>query len=590
MIKTCWDLSQMYESKVYFENDYRDLESLFHRLLEFKGKLGSKDKAVLLEYFELDSKFSALLEKMYVYARCKNDDDGKNNENVRNFSKISNFYSLAVEKLAFDMPELTSLDDEFLTELASDPDFKDYSRRLEHIIRDKKHTLTEREESILAMVGDFCSFDDIYSTISDIEMGHGEVIDPAGNKIKLTTGNYNLLLKNPDQNFRKKVSDTYLGEYKNFNLTISNLYISHVKASNFGAKLRGFGSEFEKECFYEEVPSDVMFKNIEYIEKNKHLISEYFDLKRKILGLDKFYTCDISMNIIPSGKKTEFEDCIGDIRAAFAPLGKDYQEKFDEALAEGWIDAFPRDNKASGGYTISTYLSHPYILLNFDGTEYWKSGIAHEFGHAMHSYYSCQSQPYPKCDYTIFVAEVASLTNEILLSNYLLEKETDKNTRMLILSEFLSLFYLNVFNSTMLSELELYVHNSTWENKNITAEDINNFYKTLCEKYFEGSVTLTDNFEFDWERKSHIFRDYYLYKYSTGLISACAAAKKILSDKTGEYVKKYKKFLSLGGSMDPVSSLLVAEIDITSEETYNFAFKMFEDYLKELKTLYEENL
>ena len=261
---------------------------------------------------------------------------------------------------------------------------------------------------------------------------------------------------------------------------------------------------------------------------------------------------------------------------------------FEKALCEGWIDALPRENKASGGYTISTYLTHPYILLNYDETQYWKSAIAHEFGHAMHSYLSKKTQPYAKSSYTIFVAEVASLTNEILFTKYSLAKETDVKAKMQILADFLALFYLNVFNYTMLAEFELYVHESLWNGESLTANDLNNKFVEICDKYYGESITLTDNFECEWERKSHIYRDYYLYKYSTGLVVACAVANKILNDKTGVYLKKYKDFLSLGDALNPIDSLKVIDIDVTQKETYDFAFAMFEEYLNELKKLYNE--
>ena len=590
MIKKCWDLSQIYNSQEEFEIEFKEVGDLALKLESFRGKLTQKDKNILKQYFLIDDEFSAKLEKLAVYAHCKNDDNGKDEINIKNYAVINDFYSSVSEKLSFIVTELASLDIDFLNELKQDPNFKDYSRQIEYLIRNKKHTLSEKEEALIANVSGFSNFDDIYSTITDVEMQHGEIIDENGEKVKLTTGNYNLLLKNKNQDFRKNVMETYLEEYKRFNLTISNLYISHIKYKSFVSQMRNYSSVLDSETYREEVSNQIMQKNIENVSKNSNLISKYFNLKKEILKLDVFNSSDISADLPFTSKSYTYEESIEDIRNAFKPLGTDYQEMFDRALSEGWIDALPREFKASGGYTISTYLTHPYILLNFDGTEYWKSAIAHEFGHAMHSYYSEKEQPFAKSSYTIFVAEVASLTNEILLSKYMLSKETNKEHRMQILADFLSLFYLNVFNSSMLAEFELYVHNEIWEKKSITANDLNQKFKSLCEKYFGDSVVLTKNYEYDWERKSHIFRDYYLYKYSTGLISACVVATKILSDRTGEYVKKYKKFLSLGDSMDPINSLKVADIDITSDETYKFGFDMFESYLNELKSLYEEKL
>jgi len=590
MIKTNWDLSQIYSSDEEFKNDYDKVKNLSLELEKFRGKLENADKTTLLNYFKLDDEFSALLEKLAVYAHCKNDDNGKDDNNVRNYMIINDFYSQVSEKLSFTKTELANLDENFLNDVLNDSDFTDYSRVIEYLIRTKKHIISEKEESMLANISGFTNLDDIYSIISDIEMFHGEVEDENGKKIVLNTGNYNALLKNKNQNFRKKVMETYLKEYKRFNLTISNLYTSHVKYENFIAKIRGYKSTLDMKTYDEQVDSNIMMKNIEYVKNNKKLMQRYFKVKKEILGVKDFYSSDISVNLPFGDRKIPYEEAVNDIKDSFKPLGRDYQEMFEKALNDGWIDALPRENKASGGYTISTFLTHPYILLNYDSTQYWKSAIAHEFGHAMHSYLSKKTQPFAKSQYTIFVAEVASLTNEILLTKYSLGKDIDDSQRMQILADFLALFYLNVFNSTMLAEFELFVHDKLWQGESLTANDLNEKFVKICNEYYGDSVQLVENFECEWERKSHIYRDYYLYKYSTGLVVACAVASKILADKDGEYLKKYKTFLSLGDALNPMDSLKVIDIDVTSEETYKFAFNMFDEYLTQLNDIYKSTL
>lgn len=591
MIKTTWDLSQIYKTNKEFMQDFEKVKVLAEKIEKYKGTLSNRDKENLLSFFKLEDEFMTIFEKLAVYVHCKNDDDGKNPENVKNYALIWDYDSKVSEKISFVKCELSSLDEEFLYKLQKDEKFKDYSRQIESLIREKKHTLDEHDEQMLACVSGFMSSGNIYSSLSDIEMNHGTVTGEDGKEIKLDQSTYSKLLKSKNQDFRKYVMETYLGEYKRLNLTISGLYISNAKHTNFIAKLRKYKSALDMSTYEEQVDSNICKKNIEYVGAKANLLQEYFKTKKEILGLNRFYTSDINADLPFDNKTIDFNDAVEDIYQAFKPLGEDYQNMFKKALEDGWIDALPRENKASGGYTIHTYLIHPYILLNYDGTNYWKSAIAHEFGHAMHSYYSAKSQPFAKSDYTIFVAEVASLTNEILLSEYMLRKETDKNAKMQIISDFLSLFYLNVYNSSMLAEFEIYAHESLDNGESLTGTDLTNKFAEIFKRYFSDSVEFTENFEYDWERKSHIFRDYYLYKYSTGLISACAIASNILSDKTGEFVKKYKQFLSLGDSLDPVASLKVAGIDIESEKTYEFAFNMFEDYLKNLKNIYkgEEN-
>ncbi len=578
-----WNIKALYQSEKEFNLDFEKAESLLDTLVGYKNKIKKNNKKILKNYFYTDKEFSIILEKLAVFARIAHDDNAKDEFFSKAYAKVENLCTCAGEKLAFAKAELVQLDDKFLSDFGKE--FEEYSRITEDIIRQKPHILSEDQEKILSTVSGFASSGEIAGLLNDIEMNHGQVETPEGKLVTLSTGNYNLYLKHPDQEFRKKVMETYLNEYGKLDLTFSELYLSHVKHQNFIAKSRKFASVLDMETFSEEVTNEIMIKNISFISEKIPLLQKFFTTKQKILKLDTFYSSDINANIPNVNDNQTFDDAIKDIYEAFSPLGEDYKHAFKTAIEEGWIDAFPRENKASGGYTISNYTCHPFILLNFDGTAYWTSAIAHEFGHAMHSEYSRQAQPYSKYDYTIFVAEVASLTNEVLYTNFMLKKEKDKNKKMQIICDFLGNFYLNVFNSSMLAEFELFVHETLSSGEALTAGELNQKFISLCNKYFGKVVTLTCNYQYDWERKSHIFRDYYLYKYSTGFVSATAVANKILNDKTGEYVQKYKKFLSLGGSVDPISSLKVAEIDITDKSTYDAAFQVFEMFLNELISL-----
>ena len=586
MAKTVWDLTHLYKDNDEFLSDFENAKKILKNLEKFKNKLLKNDKKIIFDYLMQDVKLSLIVEKLAVYARTRVDENGKEDTNLKNYQKINNFCSEANKKLAFAKTEMSKLDDKFLRELSKDETFADFDRYFEEIIRMKKHTLSEKDEKLVASLSGFCIADDIYSLLTNIEMDHGEFFDENGKKIKLSTGNFNFYMRSASQDTRKRVLEEYLEKYGKFNLTIANLYFSHVKCVNFLAETYGYKSAREMFAYEEEVDSKIMIKNIERVSNRVKLLQRYFKTKQKILNVDEFYVSDIFAELFAENSNIlSYDEAVCDIKNALKPLGEDYTQMFETAVDSGWIDVYPKENKTSGGYTISAYSCHPYILLNFDGTEYWKSAIAHEFGHAMHSYYSAKSQPYAKHNYTIFVAEVASLTNEILLSYYMLQKETDKQKKMKILSEFLQLFYLNVFNSTMMSEFEIFVHETLQNGEELSSGELCIKFKELCIKYFGKNVIINKNFEYDWCRKPHFFMNYYLYKYSTGLISACAVANKILSDKTGEYVKKYKKFLSIGGSLDPVTSLKQAEVDILSEKTYDLAFELFEQYLKQLESL-----
>lgn len=584
MKKGFWDLSHLYKTNGEFEKDLKNAEKMKKNIEKFKGKLTQAD--VILDFFKLDAELSQILEKLAVFAFCKKDDDGKDKQNTKNYEIINNFFAKLGEDLAFSKVELSNLDEKFLNELKADSRFVDFDRTIEDIIRYKKHTLPEKQEQLMSKISAFSMTDDIFKILSNLEMNHGSFIDENGKEIKLSPQNYNLCMNNPNSEVRRRVMEAYYGEYGRLIQTYAGLLSSHIKYENFLAKEYGFESVLDMKCYGEEVDKSVMLNNIKNVSARKNLLHNYFEIKRKILGLKEFYTSDIGTQIYNDDKKMEnYDEVVSDIAKSFAVLGDDYVQKFNEAVENGWIDAFPRENKTSGGYTISAYGTHPYILLNFDGTREWASALAHEFGHAMHSFYSAENQPYQKSEYTLFVAEIVSLLNEILYNKYLISKTTDKHEKMKLLAEFLQLFELNVYDSSMLAEFELFIHEELDKGQSLTAEDYSEKFKELVESYFGKGVKLCKNYEYGWSRKSHIYRDYYLYKYSLGLCCACSLADGILNDKTGESLAKFKKFLTLGGSLDPVSELKVAGLDISTDEIYKRAFKMFEEYLKELESL-----
>lgn len=586
-----WDLTALYKTNEQFLNDYKSAEKYLENVKKFRGKLSKKDPKVILDYFKMNDKFSLILEKIAVYAFLKRDDDGKNVESVKNYAMVDNFCTKASEELAFVRPELSELDDEFLKTLQNSPEFKDFDRVIEGVIRLKKHSLDENGEKNVAAVGGVCNSSDVYTTLSNVEMNHGEYENEKGEIIKLSPGTYNMHLNNPNSEIRKRVMENYLAEYGNLNQTFAGLFVSHIKLENYLAKQYKFDSVLDMKCHGEEVSPNIMYAVIKSTKKHIHLLQKYFEAKKEVLKLSDFYTSDIPVSVdICEKVNISYEEAIDGIRESLAPLGQDYVNMFDHAVTNGWIDAFPRENKRSGGYTTSTYKEHPYILLNFDGTLDWASAITHEFGHAMHSLYSAKAQPYSKCEYTLFVAEIVSLTNEILYNKHLLQKAKTKAEKVKILVNFLQLFQLNVFDSVMLAEFELFVHDALWRGGILTAEDLNEKYRKLCKTYFGKNVKLVNGYEFNWSRKAHIFRDYYLYKYAMGLCAACFVAKNILKPKNEKFVKDYKAFLSLGDSLNPMESLKVAGIDVLDNKIYDEAFSMFEEYLNELKKLTKEKL
>ena len=470
MEKRTWNLTHLYKTNEDFENDLKIVEKYLENIKKFKGKLNKID--VILDYFRLDTELSIILDRLAVYAFCKKDDDGKDSVNVKNYDVINNLFSRLGEDLAFAKVELSKLDENCLIEMKSDKRFADFDRTIEDIIRYKKHTLSESQEQMMSRIAGFSSTDDIFSILSNLEMNHGSFIDENGKEIKLSPQNYNLCMNSPNAETRRRVMEAYYGEYGRLSQTYAGLLSSHIKYKNFQAKEYGFDSVLDMKCYAEEVDKSVMLNNIKNVSARTDLLHRYFEVKKKILGLKEFYTSDIGTQIYTDDKEmADYEQVVEDISKSYEVLGQDYVEKFDEAVKNGWIDAFPRENKTSGGYTISAFDTHPYILLNFDGTREWASALTHEFGHAMHSYYSAENQPYAKSNYTLFVAEIVSLLNEILYNRYLISKTTDKKEKMKLLAEFLQLFELNVYDSSLLAEFELFIHEELQNGGSLTAED-----------------------------------------------------------------------------------------------------------------------
>ena len=298
METTRWDLTALYPDNKSFLSDLARVKLMLKELQKFRGKLKKGDKVLLKQYLELDTQFSIISEKLAVYARCKYDDDGKNDTNIKNYQMIGDFFSELGQKLAFVSPELVSLDEEFLKTLATEADFADYNRTLEGIIREKKHSLSEQGEALMSSISAFANPDEIYDSLSDIEMDHGTYTDPSGKEIKLTTGNLNSLMKTPVQAERKKIIETYLEKYKQLSQTLSGLYISNVKHTNFAAKQYKFSSALDMSTYGEEVGTEIMLKNIEIVSAHAPLLQKFFRLKKKILNLKEFYTSDINADII----------------------------------------------------------------------------------------------------------------------------------------------------------------------------------------------------------------------------------------------------------------------------------------------------
>jgi len=579
-----WDLTDYYKSEEDYNNELNAFCKEYKEIEKYNGKL--TDKNTILECFKFGDKLDARLERLYVYASISRDEDVSVEKNQQRYGKVRNIANEYEMACSFLTPQLSSLSDEFLKELISDKDFSNYDKMLKDILKNKSHILSEKEEKLLSSVSSFSGdFKLNFSNFENGDLEFEDIVDGKGNKLKMNQSVASIYLTDEDSVLRKNAFRELNGAFGRYNNFLTSNYIASVKKDIFYAKTRNFNSAIEKALFYEDVDKDVYYTLLKSVNKFLDLEYRYFKLKEKMLKLDKISVADMRINPLKEvDNKYTYEEAFKLVLDALNPLGEDYLNGLKELKANKKIDVMPNKNKCSGAYMTSAYGCSSVVLTNFMGKFNDVSTLAHELGHAMHSYNSDKNQPINKAGYTIFLAEIASTVNECFLNRYMLENAKTKEEKIYYLNEFLSTFHATVFRQTMFAEFEEKIHKMCEDNEGVSTTVVNEVYLDLVKKYFGKDVELLDEIKYEWSRIPHFFTAFYVYKYATGLISAIAICNKILS-KEKDSVENYYKFLSLGGSMDPLSILKVAGVDLKEEKTFNESFKYIENYIDELEKL-----
>lgn len=579
-----WDLSDIFQNLEKWEEAYEFIKNKIPALQEFKGKLSDKNE--LKKFFELEHEVSLIGEKLFVYSRMSRDQDNSDDTFV---SLCDRAYGLLMEvetETAFVTPELNELPDEKLMEFSEDPIFKDNSLYLKGIIRNKEHLLSEGEERILAMSSEMAnSYDTIFTQLSDVDMKFTDITMPDGTKTELSHGRYGIFLRDKNRDLRKQAyTSMYEAQKDNIN-TLAALYASSVKKDVFYAKARKYDSVLEGELFSGNIPKTVYTGLIEAIHSALPTLHKYVALRKNLLNIQdlKMYDMYVPTIDVPEQNYT-YEQAQELSKKALAPLGEDYVELLEKSFKENWIDVFENKGKTSGAYSWGTYGVHPYMLLNYQDKLDDVFTLVHEAGHSMHSYYSDSALPYEKAQYRIFVAEVASTVNEVLLLKYLLKNTDDKDMKAYLLNHLLEQFRTTVFRQTMFAEFELKVHELAENGEALTKNTFNKIYGDLNRFYYGESVETDEYIETEWARIPHFYRAYYVYQYATGFSSAVKIADMILTEGE-EAVKRYKKFLSSGGSDFPVELLKITGVDLTKPDAIISSMKVFENTLKEFEEI-----
>lgn len=575
-----WAITDIYPSDEEWEADYNRAMEMINFSC-YAGKLN--DRQTLLKFFKENDEFMKLAERLAVYAHMRHDEDTRISKYTSYYSKVGMLFSKYSSDVAFFEPELAKQSEEYLVSLLSDKDFSDYDYQIKQFIKRKTHVLSEAEEKLIALAGEtFSTFRDTFGMIDNADLPLPD-IELDGKNVKLSHGLYGLVLHSSDRDKRKEVYEKYYAAYTSLLNTITSTYYGNVKKDVFYSKAYKFNSCLERALFEEDVDRVVYDNLLASVEKSFPAMHRYIADRKKLLGYDKLYFYDIYAPLVQDVDfKISYDDAYNYVIKGLAPLGSEYQELLKKGHDERWIDVEETEGKRSGAYSTGVNGVHPYVLLNYQPTLSDIFTIAHEMGHSLHTYFSCENQPYAKADYRIFVAEVASTVNEVLLLKFMLAEANDENLRKYLLNYYLDSIRATLHRQTLFAEFEFKAHELVEKGEPLTKENLCSLYADLGKKYYGDAIEHDYNISCEWCRIPHFYTSFYVYKYSTGIITAINIANKILSE-GDKAVKDYFKFLSGGSSTDPVSLLKLAGIDLTKREPFDFAMAEFEKTLLEFE-------
>ncbi len=577
-----WHVEDVFPSDEAWEKAFSELEGRID-FSKYRGTLHTAEN--ILAYFKAEEAFSIAAMRVYLYAFLKHDEDVRVTKYNSYLAKILSLLTKAGAETAFATPELTALSEETLDALISDPRLKDYDYMLSRTKASKKYTLSEREEVILTHAGEPLNVaGDVFEMLDNAELDLPEM-EYEGEKIRLSHGMYSVIMNGSDRAKRAEAFKLYYSAYRKILNTLATTYYGNVKADIFYQTVRGYGSCLEKALFEEDVAPGVYERLVECVNAATPVMHRYMALRKKVMGLEEMHMYDIYPSLVEDAElKLSFEEAFELCLKGLAPLGTEYLELFKKGRDEGWIDVEETDGKRSGAYSIGIYGNHPFVLLNYRPTTHDVFTIAHEMGHSLHSHYSNTYEPYAKSDYRIFVAEVASTVNEVLLLKYLLKTTEDKKLEKYLLNYFLDMIRTTLFRQTQFAEFEEKAHALAEGGEPLNKDNLSELYLGLNKKYYGDAVVHDEEISYEWARIPHFYRSFYVYKYATGITAAICIANRIL--KEGEKaVEDYKRFLKGGCSTDPVSLLKLAGADLTTEAPFKAALAEFQDALDRFEAL-----
>lgn len=581
--KYFWCIADIYPTETKWREDFEKLRGIAAAFPGYEGRVAENPKEVIRLYFEADG----LVSRLYTYAHMQRDTDGGNAAYRSLYDQIAGLAVAVQSAASFLQPELLAMDEKVLDALIAQADMADYDRFLTSLKREKPHTLSAPEERILALSGEMAQTPrEVYSAFTNVDMRFPDVHNEKGETIPFSEATYSPLIHSKDRAVRKEAFEIMFNTYASYATTLCGTYAASVKKDWFYARLRRFPTCVESKLFANEIPLTVYDNLIKAVHESLPVLNDYMALRKKALNLDELHLYDLYCPIIDSFEMPlKYEDAYELVVSGLAPMGEDYVAHLRGAYENGWIDVFPNKGKRSGAYSTHTYGVHPYVLLNHNDNLDGAMTIAHEMGHAMHSFYSMQGQPMPKSDYSIFVAEVASTCNEIVVMKHLMKAyEGNKAAQAFLCNHLLEQFRTTVFRQAMFAEFERLSHDMVEKDEPLTREALSEKYYALNQLYYGGVAHVDELIRDEWLRIPHFYSAFYVYQYATGFSAAVYLADRIL--KEGESaVKDYRRFLSAGSSVPPIEALKLAGVDMSKPEPVLMAMRTFRETLETFQKL-----
>ena len=578
--KFTWDLSRMFADDAAWEKAFENADALISKFDAYVGKLDNAE--TILKFQQDQTEAIRIMENLITYTSLRRSEDTRASEAQSMYMRAVSKWSEFVAAISFADPEMLSLPMEKLDAIAKDPLLKDYAFIMQELVRQKPHTLSVKEEKLLANFGQVLgAAGEIADNLQDADLVFAPAKDSEGKEHEVSSASWSVLQMDGDRTLRKNAFESYYKGYELHNNTFAATYDANVKNAVIGAKIRGYQSSRQASLFRDNIDLSVYDKLIDTVRDHMPDMYRYVALRKRLLGVEELHFYDVYAPLVKDDTtRYSYEQAKEMVLAAVAPLGEEYCSIIRQGFDTRWIDVYPNKGKSSGAYSSGTYDSDPYVMCNFTGSLDSVSTIAHEMGHSLHSWFSRHTQPPQYADYTLFVAEVASTVNENLLIEYLLKDETDPARRMALLNQYLENFKGTVFRQTMFAEFERDAHAMAERGEALTPKALNELYAGLVKDYFGPEMVQDEQIKYEWSRIPHFYRPFYVYKYATGYSTAVALSEGIRT-KGADAVSRYLDFLHMGGSKYPLDELKHAGVDLTTPEPIDRALNKFRSVIED---------